>query len=398
MGSASVAPLHRKVLPDELGLMLWLSFAAVALLAVSPIASFALSGFLLINLRSYTPRSVRWLLAVVLSLSLAMLVGSRPLDPYDSNDIDGYYAVYQNLAGGDLSELAHFGGGFEVALPSMMYAWSWLLPPLSVNGLMFCLAFSSALLFAVWLEKTYYSDGKALRPALMGICIVMLNAYFSTQLARQFLSLIMLLYAFSAVGRWRQTTYLTFAAAFHLAAIPFFLIYRLARRGWVGWLAIIFSALLLRIFFARLLIEFNVLPAAVAEKLFYYTEGANDVGGSDLASLRIVFGLALLSLIAVVAGRFQSNAKIRGWLAAPWITIAVYYLLLPIPLASLRATLMIHSVAPGLLAHKILSGRAYALLVPGLNALLLYKVLSFAMSENGANLRTTFTMIRGFVR
>jgi hypothetical protein len=72
-------------------------------------------------------------------------------------------------------------------------------------------------------------------------------------------------------------------------------------------------------------------------------------------------------------------------------------LLLPVPLASLRTTLMVHSVIPGLIAHKMLRGRAGALLATVLNVLLIYKVATFAMAENGANLRSSLAMVREFL-
>ena len=68
-------------------------------------------------------------------------------------------------------------------------------------------------------------------------------------------------------------------------------------------------------------------------------------------------------------------------------------LLLPIPLASLRATLMVHSIVPGLIAYKMLSGRAHRLLLPVLNILLLYKIAAFALADGGANFRPTLIMV-----
>jgi hypothetical protein len=289
--------------------------------------------------------------------------------------------------------LTAFGSGFEVALPLLLFTWATILPPLSLNGLMFCLALTSSLMFMVWIELTFYAGKNLKLPALLGISILMLNVYYSTQLTRQFLSLIMLLYAFSATGFWRRIFYIAVASTFHLTALPFFAIYLLARRGWTGWLGIILAALLLRQYFVQLLSAFDVLPEAVAEKLVYYVDNTAEFTAADLVSMRMMLLLGVVSLVVFVASRFKLDASTRPWLAVPWITGVVQFLLIPIPLASLRATLLIHSIVPGLVAYKMLSGRAHRIRIPALNILLFYKIMAFALAENGANLRPTYAMI-----
>ena len=388
--AATPPRLQREATPPR---MLLMAATVAGLLAAYPIALLAVSAFLLINLSASTSRPVRLVLAMMLALSLSLMIGTRTLTADGSNDIDGYYLVYGSLAEGDLSALLHFGGGFEVALPLLMLAWAVVLPPLSVNGLMFCLALTGSLLTLVWVEKTFYSGGNRLRPALMGVCLLLLNLYFATQLVRQFLALVMLLYAFTAVGRGRQAFFLAIATTFHLTALPFFALYLLARRGWAGWLFIIVLALLLRVYFWQLLVTLDILPVAAVDKLLYYVDNIEESSASDIGSLRMIFLLAAISIAALIAYRFRPPKAVRPWLAIPWITVIVHYLLLPIPLASLRTTLMIHSVAPGLIAYMMLSGRTGLLFTVTLHVLLIYKVAAFALAEP---LRSTVAMVSGF--
>jgi hypothetical protein len=381
---------------DERAWMIRLYAAAILALAVSPWASFALAGLLLVNVSGDTPSTPRRVLVALLLLSMSLMVGSRSLDPAQSNDIEVYYDIYRNLAAGDLDMLSVFGGGLELALPLLMWSWTVVLPPLTLKGLMFCLALTSGLLFAVWVEKTFASVRGVRLPALVGICLVMFNMYYATQLARQFLSLIVLLYAFSAPGRWRQLFYLLVASSFHLTALPFFGLYLLARRGWPGWLCIVGVALLLRLYFMPLLLAFVDLPEAVTDKLVYYADAEEGFTADDLVSMRMMLLLAGVSVIGVLGSGFRPDARSRQWLALPWLTMVVQLLLLPIPLASLRATLLVHSVVPGLIAFKMLSGRAHKLLLPVLNLLLLYKIAAFALADGGANFRPTFSMVGSF--
>jgi hypothetical protein len=69
--------------------------------------------------------------------------------------------------------------------------------------------------------------------------------------------------------------------SFHLTALPFYGIYLLARRGWMGWVAILGAALLLRLYFVQLLAAFDVLPEAVTQKLLYYVDNINESSTLD---------------------------------------------------------------------------------------------------------------------
>ena len=298
-------PARSSYAVDERTWMIRLYAVAILALAVSPGASFALAGLLLVNLRGMAHSTPRRVLVMLVLLSMSLMVGLRSLDPAQSNDIEVYYDIYQNLAAGDLDMLTAFGSGFEVALPLLMWSWAAVLPPLTLNGLMFCLALTSGLLFAVWVEKTFASAPGARLPALVGICLVMFNMYYATQLARQFLSLIVLLYAFSASGRWRQLFYLLLASSFHLTAVPFFGLYLLARRGWPGWLAIVAMALLMRLYFMPMLLAFVDLPEAVTDKLVYYADAEEGFSADDLVSMRMMLllaGISVLGLIGLASG------------------------------------------------------------------------------------------------
>lgn len=402
MSPVTIAPVQATTDPAhmqfELELVMFLSLGTIALLLVYPVAAFALATLLLINLTSRTPRYARLMLAAVAAIALAMMTGARPLDPNSSNDIDGYFDIYKELMAGDLSYLINFGGGLEVALPLLLWLWGLVLPPLTINGLMFCLALTSSLLVMVWVEKTFYGVQCLRRPALIGVCLLMLNLYFSTQLSRQFLSLIVLLFAFSAQGRVRQLIFVVLASAFHLTAVPFFGMYLLVKRGPRGWLLLIALAIGLRLFFVQLVAALDIVPVAVAEKLLYYVDSSDDSSASDLASLRMIFLLGLVSLLGFAASGFRLDPKSRRWLAVPWITGLIHLVLLPIPLASLRVTLMIHSVIPGLIAYKMLEGRSQRALPLVLNVLFAYKIAAFITAGQSGNLLSTLSMLNDFLQ
>jgi len=91
------------------------------------------------------------------------------------------------------------------------------------------------------------------------------------------------------------------------------------------------------------------------------------------------------------------DSATRVWLAVPWIAAIVHFLLLPIPLASLRTTLMIHSVLPGLIAYQMLWRRGGPLLLAVLNVLFAYKIVTFVAAGQSGNLLSTAAMLSRFL-
>lgn len=378
--------------------------ASMTFLLIAPILAFIFVGIALINGRSF-PRPVRLILATVLAISMSMMNGARPISDADSNDIDGYYYVYQMLALGDLSYLTHFGGGLdlggglEIGVPLLMYLWGLFLPPLSVGGLMLCLSLASSFLLLIWIEKTFYSGLTIRSSAMVGICILFFNIYFSIQLTRQFFSLIILLYAFSAQQGYKSWAYVALAASFHLTAIPFYLMYRIMRKGVIGILFILFSLLIFRYFFSNILAAFDIFPASVSEKLVYFIDNDAEYTSSDIGSFRMILLLCCISLLVLIPKRFKPQVQAKPWLTVPWVAAIAHFTLLPIPLASLRTTLMVHSIAPGLIAYKMFEGggikvRNLRMLV--MNFLLFYKISVYLVAEQSGNLFSTLYMLAVF--
>ena len=141
----------------------------------------------------------------------------------------------------------------------------------------------------------------------------------------------------------------------------------------------------------------SIVPAAVAEKLAYYVDNTEEFTDADIASLRMIGLLGFISVASLVASRFRPDSATRVWLAVPWIAAIVHFQLLPIPLASLRTTLMIHSVLPGLIAYQMLWRRGGPILLAVLNVLFAYKIVTFIAAGQSGNLLSTAAMLSGFL-
>ncbi len=175
---------------------------------------------------------------------------------------------------------------------------------------MFCLAASGALVFMLWLEHSFYGRRAAPIPApvLLGVCLLMLNSRLARDAVVSAIPVGRLLLLAFPRGARSPRRFVALATSFHLTAIPFFVLYSLVKRGRIGWLAIVLLALLTRLYFFDLLVAFDVLPAAIAEKLAYY---AQEGDAEDLLSLRTMVVLAMVSIVAIIACRGRPGAR-RG--------------------------------------------------------------------------------------
>jgi hypothetical protein len=188
---------------------------------------------------------------------------------------------------------------------------------------------------------------------------------------------------------------------FHVTAIPYYLLFSIIRKGRIGWMFAIVLALVLRYAFSYLVELQGILPKLLAGKLLWYVDNAETNSSADLASFRMIFLLSCISLLILIAKRFKPAAEAKPWLAVPWISGIVHLSLLPIPLVALRTTMLVHSITPGLLVHKMFegggpSGRMLRLMV--LNLLIVYKIAVYITAGESGNLFSTLHMLTDFVQ
>src|SRR3546814_14083640 len=94
-----------------------------------------------------------------------------------------------------MSVLTLYGGGFEVGISVLFFLLSLISSNLSINGMMFFLSLFSIILFIVWLCRVSAQEAPQKQALLLGISLLMINLYFSTQTLRQFIATILLLFA-----------------------------------------------------------------------------------------------------------------------------------------------------------------------------------------------------------
>jgi hypothetical protein len=381
---------------SNLEIMWVLSSVAALSILTYPMAAFILCTVLLINLPEYAPKAMRRLLAVSVVCSVSFVMSLRPLDT-GSNDIDVYYRIYSRLREDSYDALFEFGGGIEVGLPAVMYLLGKGLPYLSPQGLMFCLALISSLIFVSWIESAFYADRIQIGPLLMGCGLLLFNLYYSTQLVRQFFALALLLYSISSTTKRRSWLFLTLACLFHLTALPFYVLYLIGKRGWQGPFALVLISIAFRVFFGQLLAIVDIFPPAIADKLTYYVSNNQEYTDADLGSLKLIALLCMISVVSFVSCSFRLSQRQKRWHIVPWTAALVHVALLSIPLAALRVTMIIHSMATGVIAHEMFGGRRRVVLIAIMNVLLLYKLLGYFSLDGSPASVSTWEALEGMV-
>src|SRR3546814_20671345 len=96
---------------------------------------------------------------------------------------------------------------------------------LSINGMMFFLSLFSIILFIVWLCRVSAQEAPQKQALLLGISLLMINLYFSTQTSRPFIATLLLLFAITEKSLFIRFALLALASAFHIKSIPFFILY-----------------------------------------------------------------------------------------------------------------------------------------------------------------------------
>lgn len=206
-------------------LIIIIVFFFTVLVIISPLIAFFFIALVLIllnigDIRIRAPLSILGLLSGVTIYS-SRLVGNI----YGDDVANVYYPLYQDmLIGGDFFD-SGFGGGVEFGLPLYFKLLGFFFPHLNENGVIFAVSSLCSLLFYIWVEGYLLKEIKIKNKSLFIASIIVFFGFFvTTQLMRQAISTIMVLYFISSYkqgAKAKSLIYLFLGTIFHLTAIPF---------------------------------------------------------------------------------------------------------------------------------------------------------------------------------
>ena len=358
--------------------------AGVALLAGvylwSPLIAYISGLLFLLLLTARLYRVVRVGAAIVTILSGASIWASRTFGANLSDDFQQYYEIYYQIDHG------HFTTGvipvYEVALPALFKLVSLTLPSLTPSGLMFVSTTVAGLIMLLFLERFGLREFSAEKK---GYGVAMVFLFFSfvmvTQLTRQMLSSVLLVYLFFETRPLWKRGALVVASLFHVTAVGVHATVRMLQRRYLI-LALIVVTIILYLEFG----DVNTLADIVIQydipRLGYYLTAA-DTGGNlaTFAVVLVVFftGVASLTLLKL-AGHQISVGEKTAMLVLGGV-VAVYLLTLNITLLPFRLFLVVHAVMAGWFFAYFTRRFPLPYLLIGGSALILYRTRSLYLID-----------------
>jgi hypothetical protein len=317
---------------------------AVALMAFTPLAPLAFAWLALIYCRRLNRPTVSVLLAfIVLSMALTYAsrrVGASPFDDFWNNYYPDYIRATQTDPGTFLLKpFEDFEmSSLEIVFPTFLALLAAL--PIKVNPhlLIFLITAGIGSLYVWWLNRYFLPDiPTAHRPAAGLFCILFFSFGLCSQTIRQMLSTPLLLAAIWERRRARTMGLAVLAASCHLSAAPIWAIAVLFRfTGFKTFLLLTLPMVYLLFIGFDLTGQLLGVDAGALDKLRYYTTDNQDAAGFDSTFIPAIVLVAAGSLAIL---KFRNGELSRLLL----FFCVVFFLLLPLPLASFRATLFVTS-------------------------------------------------------
>ncbi len=345
-------------------------FAAYAA-AATPLVPLAFAWLALLFCRRLSPGiTAALLLSIVFAMATTYAsrrVGISPFDDFSNV----YYPSYLNAKVKSLAESivppfeAFALSDLEVVFPALLGVLALLPGTLTPSVIIFLLTAGIGTLYVWWLCRYFLPTlPRSHQAASALLCIVFFSFGLCSQTVRQMLSIPLLLAAIWERSLGKSATYALIASACHLSAAPIWAVCVPFR--FTGYRTLILAAIPLVILLVQgpgLAENLIGLDPGTLDKLSYYTSGNQDAAGFD----RNFIPLVLLIVIGSLAAVGYRNGELSRILL---FFCLLFFALLPLPLASFRATLFITSALLAPLACLALSRRIAASIFAALCAVL----------------------------
>ncbi len=328
------------------------------LLAIhSPLFAYAFILLYFLFLSKYIPNFFRVSNAFILIFSMALIAASRAYFETESDDFIRYYDIYYGLLHGNYALLFTFGNGFEIGLPCfylILGAFTQVENPVFV---LFCETFFILIFYYIWIEKKVipYLDHSQITILLVS-ALFFFSITLATQLPRQMLSMVFLLYALSSTLKKNRLLFLILATLTHLSALPIYLMIKFVRYKPKTAFVCILGGSIIFLYYSSIIINtINLYSPDIINRLNYYLVQLDTTKqSSSLMKMNI---RALSSLVLIFLGSFliRSTTIVNQYKNTLLLFIVLYVILISFPLASFRLTLIFHSILLGLFMFFIFS-------------------------------------------
>ena len=326
-----------------------LSVTIIALM-FSPMLAW-LFAFLALSMGTATlTAESRKLYSVIAAFASALIAGSRQVFISPSDDFKSYYSLYLQFFHNNFSNFFEYHH-IEIAYPVLIFLVSRLPLLFSPNLLIFFLVFFSYIIFIIWIESYGLNHIDEEKKALVvAFSLLFVNFVIASQLVRQFISSMFLLFAFS-IPNIKRYIYLIIAALFHLSALPIYLLYLFSvKKPKLSAIIVFIAAFVFVMNFQYFINLFIGIKMPIFGAGYYIAHKQYGF----LSYYHNIKRTAMMILLLVLFLFFGKNASARQWKYFTFNMIILYFLFYTIPLASLRTTLIIISILIGYLISMII--------------------------------------------
>ncbi|WP_185741771.1 EpsG family protein [Serratia marcescens] len=323
------------------------SFLLWGVAAFSPLLGFYCS-LIYLAAQGFSLRILRLNVAIIAIISGSFIAASRNTLMVLGDDFNVNYYVYQLMQHGDSVFYHDFSGGIEFILPLYFKIIGFVFGIENPVYIFFAVTALCLTLFYIWLEKYGLKNIEVDKRALCVAASLGLFVLFSTtQLMRQMISTVFLLYALSLWFERKKAPFIIFFALAifsHLSSLLLFFIITtlMGDNRYKKYMILMISAGFVSLFtiFLSYVLGSNLLGAATY-KFNYYA--STELSGFNLDSF---FKFLVIMYCGAILFREKANAK---WNSLLVYGGALYIIFLPLPLASDRILMLMVSYLPGFL-------------------------------------------------
>lgn len=308
----------------------------IFLLPFFPLGAFWFAILALLVEGNLLNKLFRRYLGGVAFISLIIIIASRNYTDELNNDLSIYYNVYILLSAKVNSAIFVFGNGYEIGWPLLYYGVSLIFDNVTPIELAIINTSLCAFLVFIWIEryglKNLLIDEKSI---VLACAILLMSVQTFGYLQRQALSVCILLFSISNIGRKRCYVYLILSSLFHLSSLPIGILYIILTKLKTNNKTLIVFLVLTIIFKLTYVVFFNFISMTGLDipglyKIQYFIERAN---ANTITSMR--FALLIFPLL-ILAFFMKGSILLHKWRNVIIISCVLYIAFLGIPLAPER--------------------------------------------------------------
>ena len=322
-----------------------LLFIAIITSIASPFSGYVILNLIMLFNGARLSRGGRVIYSILLIFCIAGLCAYRQagLSLFDDFS-NSYYPNYLNIYNGDYESFYRFSK-IEIGLPILFFGLTKLGFLLSQSELIFILTFISLSIFLVWMEiyGLKFFDERQKTFAII-FCLVTWSFVLPSILVRQYLAIVILLFALVTKLKRNRLIGLIVSSVFHASSLVTFLIFKISLKPLLSSIFLLLLFLFIQTHFLQyistsysdfvLLDKINTLPESTDQSLYDFS------------------GIKLTILAYIISLMINFRNPVNKYSCQLLFVIILYFVCLPIPQLSLRTTLIFTQILLGWILLK----------------------------------------------